>query len=355
MALKYSVYYRIQQRDSFFERFFKKFSKQFTPETVDEAREKYEDLMEVIVQYILDENKMDLNILLTKQNAKVARIFFDFLTVSTIKNKKKSEIINRVNEIFIEEKKMIDFRQFLAEKMKEINVADGLDIDEPIRIKLTEADDEDPFADDSDGGDDSFGDDEGGGDPFADDAGGADDFGGGPGGGSKGGGDGEDGEVPEDSEKTDAEKKADELDLEGHEDDPDFTQGVKNPDDATLTDTPSGECIYDVEGITKAIAAVIQATSDTDLEEIEMVKKAVELIFNGKKLKPEDVQFTNPENAAFLIKKIGEKVDEKTNNYMMLKIKAPLIQQRDQQKLDIADLKKQVNVARDTIQDLDKK
>ncbi|MBO7527741.1 MAG: hypothetical protein J6T74_07625, partial [Clostridia bacterium] len=131
MALKYSVYYRIQQRDSFFERFFKKFSKQFTPETVDAAREKYEDLMEVIVQYILDENKMDLNILLTKQNAKVARIFFDFLTVSTIKNKKKSEIINRVNDIFIEEKKMIDFRQFLAEKMKEINVADGLDIDEP--------------------------------------------------------------------------------------------------------------------------------------------------------------------------------------------------------------------------------
>lgn len=351
MALKYSVYYRIQQRDSFFERFFKKFSKQFTPETVDAAREKYEDLMEVIVQYILDENKMDLNILLTKQNAKVARIFFDFLTVSTIKNKKKSEIINRVNEIFIEEKKMIDFRQFLAEKMKEINVADGLDIDEPIRIKLTEADDEDPFADDA-GGDDSFGDDEGGGDPFADDAGGPDDMGG-PGG-SKGG-DGEDGEVPEDGEKTDAEKKADELDLEGHEDDPDFTQGVNNPDDATLSDTPSGECIYDVEGITKAIAAVIQATSDTDLEEIEMVKKAVELIFNGKKLKPEDVQFTNPENAAFLIKKIGEKVDEKTKNYMMLKIKAPLIQQRDQQKLDIADLKKQVNVARDTIQDLDKK
>ena len=347
MALKYSVYYRIQQRDSFFERFFKKFSKQFTPETVDAAREKYEDLMEVIVQYILDENKMDLNILLTKQNAKVARIFFDFLTVSTIKNKKKSEIINRVNEIFIEEKKMIDFRQFLAEKMKEISVADGLDIDEPIRIKLTEADDEDPFADEADSDD--------GGDPFADDAGGSDDFGDGQDGGNKGGEDGGDGESTEDGEKTDAEKKADELDLEGHEDDPDFTQGVNNPDDATLSDTPSGECIYDVEGITKAIAAVIQATSDTDLEEIEMVKKAVELIFNGKKLKPEDVQFTNPENAAFLIKKIGEKVDEKTKNYMMLKIKAPLIQQRDQQKLDIADLKKQVNVARDTIQDLDKK
>ena len=45
---------------------------------------------------------------------------------------------------------MKNFKDFLAEKMKEINVADGLDIDEPIRIKLTEADDdEDPFADES--------------------------------------------------------------------------------------------------------------------------------------------------------------------------------------------------------------
>jgi uncharacterized protein YpuA (DUF1002 family) len=85
-----------------------------------------------------------------------------------------------------------------------------------------------------------------------------------------------------------------------------------------------------------------------------MVKKAVELIFNGKILKPEDVQFTNPENASFLIKKIGSNVDEKTRNYLILKIKEPLIKQRDQQKLDIAKLKKDVNVARDTLTDLDK-
>ena len=89
------------------------------------------------------------------------------------------------------------------------------------------------------------------------------------------------------------------------------------------------------------------------LEEIVAVKKAVELIFNGKILKPEDVQFTNTQNAAFLIKKIGEKVDEKTKNYLMVKIKEPLIKQRDQQKLDIVALKKDVNAARDTIQDLD--
>ncbi len=103
-----------------------------------------------------------------------------------------------------------------------------------------------------------------------------------------------------------------------------------------------------------SLASVIQSTSDTDLAEIEMVKKAVELIFNGKILKPEDVTFTNPENASFLIKKIGSNVDEKTKNYLYIKIKQPLIQQRDKQKLEIAALKKEVGVARDTLTDLDK-
>ena len=350
MALKYSVYYRIQQRDSYFERFFRKFSKQFSADIKEAARDKYEELMEIIVQYILDENKLDLNILLTKQNAKVARIFFDYLTVSNIKNKKKCDIASRIDEIFIEESKMKNFKEFLAEKMTEINLLD--DLDKPERIKLSEAEDDDPFADDSgdtdtdtdtDTADDS--------DPFGDDLGGGD----GPGGGSSGGSDGdeEDGEETDGENSTEADKKADELDLDGHEDDPDFLKGATDGDDVTLSDKPSGECIYDVDGIMKAIAAVIQGTNETDLEEIVAVKKAVELIFNGKILKPEDVQFTNTQNAAFLIKKIGEKVDEKTKNYLMVKIKEPLIKQRDQQKLDIVALKKDVNAARDTIQDLD--
>lgn len=342
MALKYSVYYRIQQRDSFFNRFFKKFSKQFSDELVEVTRDKYEELMEIIVKYILDENKTDLNILLSKPNAKVARVFFDFLTVSNIKNKKKCEIANRVDEIFIEEKTMKNFKDFLAEKMKEVSLLD--DLEKPERIRLTEADDDDPFADEGAGDDDGPG-----GDPFAEDG-----PGGGPGGGSDNSSDGGSDTGSEDKAKTDEEKKAEELDLEGHEDDPDFTQGVTDKDDITLSDTPSGNCIYDVDGIMKSISAVIQSTSDTDLAEIVMVKKAIELIFNGKKLKPEDVQFTNIQNAAYLIKKIGENVDEKTKNYMILKIKEPLIKQRDQQKLDIAALKKDVNNTRDTIQDLDK-
>ena len=144
------------------------------------------------------------------------------------------------------------------------------------------------------------------------------------------------------------------MNLDDWEDDPDFTKGVQNSDDVTLSDTPSGECIYDVDGAMQSLASVIQSLSDSDLAEIEMVKKAVELIFNGKILKPEDVTFTNPENASFLIKKIAANLDEKTKNYLILKIKQPLIKQRDKQKLDIAALKKDVNVARDTLQDLDK-
>jgi hypothetical protein len=337
--MKFSVYYRIQQRDSYFNRFFTQFSKKFSPNLIEEAERKYEELMELIVKYLIDEDAHSMKILLTKPNAKVARMFFDYLTISNIKNKKKCDIINRIDEVYVKENTMIDFKSFLKDKMEQFDLSKELE--EQKRITLNEADD-DPFADDAGGGDDDAG-----GDPFGDDAGG-DDAGGDEGGdeGGEEGGDGADGEG-------DGEEKG-EINFDEWEDDPDFTKGVNNPDDVTLTDTPSGECIYDVDGIMKSLAAVIQSTNDNDLAEIEMVKKAVELIFNGKILKPEDVTFTNPQNASYLIKKIGSNVDEKTKNYLILKIKQPLIKQRDQQKLDIAALKKDVNVARDTLQDLDK-
>ena len=336
--MKFSVYYRIQQRDSYFNRFFTQFSKKFSPNLIEEAERKYEELMELIVKYLIDEDAHSMKILLTKPNAKVARMFFDYLTISNIKNKKKCDIINRIDEVYVKENTMIDFKSFLKDKMEQFDLSKELE--EQKRITLNE--DDDPFADDAGGGDDDAG-----GDPFGDDAGG-DDAGGDESGdeGGEEGGDGAEGEG-------DGEEKG-EINFDDWEDDPDFTKGVNNPDDVTLTDTPSGECIYDVDGIMKSLAAVIQSTNDNDLAEIEMVKKAVELIFNGKILKPEDVTFTNPQNASYLIKKIGSNVDEKTKNYLILKIKQPLIKQRDQQKLDIAALKKDVNVARDTLQDLDK-
>ena len=340
--MKFSVYYRIQQRDSYFRRFFSQISKKFSPEFLEEAQTKYEDLLELVVKYLIDEDAHSMTVLLTKPNAKVARMFFDYLTISNIKNKKKCDIVNRIKEVYTKENTMIDFKAFLAEKLEKIDMSSDL---EPDKIKLTEADD-DPFADDAGGddagGDDDFGGDDAGGDPFGDDAGGPD------GGDSDSDSDG-DGETAEGDEDNNGE-----LNLDDWEDDPDFTKGAANPDDVTLSDTPSGECIYDVEGAMQSLASVIQSLSDSDLAEIEMVKKAVELIFNGKILKPEDVTFTNPQNASFLIKKIAANLDEKTKNYLILKIKQPLIKQRDQQKLDIAALKKDVNVARDTLQDLDK-
>ena len=341
--MKFSVYYRIQQRDTYFSRFFSQVSKKFSPELVNEAESKYEDLMELVVKYLIDEDSHSMKILLTKPNAKVARMFFDYLTISNVKNKKKCDILSRIDEVYQKENTMIDFKQFLADKMIKFDLSDELE-KEP-KLSLNEADDDDPFADDAGGGDDDIGGDDAGGDPFADDG-----PGGGDGGSDGGSGDGSEGGTGDGSDQEDDNG----LNLDDYEDDPDFTKGKANPDDVTLSDTPSGECIYDVEGIMNSLASVIQSTSDSDLAEIEMVKKAVELIFNGKILKPEDVQFTNPENASFLIKKIGSNVDEKTRNYLILKIKEPLIKQRDQQKLDIAKLKKDVNVARDTLTDLDK-
>lgn len=340
--MKFSVYYRIQQRDTYFSRFFSQVSKKFSPELVNEAESKYEDLMELVVKYLIDEDSHSMKILLTKPNAKVARMFFDYLTISNVKNKKKCDILSRIDEVYQKENTMIDFKQFLADKMIKFDLSDELE-KEP-KLSLNEADDDDPFADDA-GGDDDMGGDDAGGDPFADDG-----PGGGDGGSAGGSGDGSEGGTGDGSDQEDDNG----LNLDDYEDDPDFTKGKANPDDVTLSDTPSGECIYDVEGIMTSLASVIQSLSDSDLAEIEMVKKAVELIFNGKILKPEDVQFTNPENASFLIKKIGSNVDEKTRNYLILKIKEPLIKQRDQQKLDIAKLKKDVNVARDTLTDLDK-
>lgn len=341
--MKFSVYYRIQQRDTYFSRFFSQVSKKFSPELVNEAESKYEDLMELVVKYLIDEDSHSMKILLTKPNAKVARMFFDYLTISNVKNKKKCDILSRIDEVYQKENTMIDFKQFLADKMIKFDLSDELE-KEP-KLSLNEADDDDPFADDAGGGDDDMGGDDAGGDPFADDG-----PGGGDGGSDGGSGDGSEGGTGDGSDQEDDNG----LNLDDYEDDPDFTKGKANPDDVTLSDTPSGECIYDVEGIMTSLASVIQSLSDSDLAEIEMVKKAVELIFNGKILKPEDVQFTNPENASFLIKKIGSNVDEKTRNYLILKIKEPLIKQRDQQKLDIAKLKKDVNVARDTLTDLDK-
>lgn len=341
--MKFSTYYRISNRDKFFEKYIKKNLSDVREPYKTILTEKYSELMEIIVKLIMDENKEDLNYILSKNNAKVARSFFDYLTNSKIKKMKKSNIINALDEIFKGENVMKDFQAYLSEKVKPIKLND----EKFQKIMLTEEDD--PFADDAGGGDDVGGDDMGG-----DDMGGDDPFAeGGDSGDTAGGGAG-DGEGSEGGDGTDENGEGEGEELPEREDDPDFTKGVSDSEDITITDNPSGKCIYDVEGIMKAIEAVLASLPENELAEFDMVKKAVELIFNGKKLIPEDVTFQNPKNASYLIKKIGEKVDEKTKNYMILKIKQPLIAQRDKQKEEIAAMKNDTSVIRDTISGLDK-
>ena len=196
--------------------------------------------------------------------------------------------------------------------------------------------------DDMDGGDDPFGDDGGGGDPFSDDAGG----------GGAGGEGGEDG-AEEDDDKSEDDKKKEELDLDGHEDDPDFTFGKKNKDDVILPDEPAAGTMFDLDEVMQATASLVSTLSEDQLVEYKQVKKCVELIFNGKILKPEDLEFKNVQNAIFLVENICKKLDIKTSAYLIRKLKEPLILKRDEIKQDIADQKNDLNTSRDAIIKLD--
>lgn len=234
---------------------------------------------------------------------------------------------------------MKDFNNYLNEKVKPITFKNL----KHKHILLSEADDDfdmdggggDPFGDD-DGGGDPFGDDDGGGDPFGDDDGG---FGGGP----------DNDDNSDGDEGGDGEKKS--YNLDEYEDDPDWTQGTVDTDDIVSPKT-SAESVYDVEGVLNAINTTVEALPEEELAEIEKVKRAIELIFNGKILKADDVIFSNSKNASYLIRKIGEKIDERTKNYMLIKIKTPLIKQRNLNKKEIADIKNDVEEIRGTLADL---
>lgn len=215
---------------------------------------------------------------------------------------------------------------------------------------------DDPFGGDDIGGGDAGGD-LGGGDDLSGDAGGGDadpfgdaggDIGGGnnkkPGGAAGGGG-------ADSGDSDDAGNTA--IDLETHEDDPEFNQGELDPDDVTLSKTTSAKAKFNLESIMKTVASVIQSISEDKLLEIDKVKNAIELIFNGKLLNDEDLEFKNIKNAIFLIKKISAKLDITTRAYLNRKLKEPLIKKRDQIKQDIASKKGDLNDTRDMLTKLD--
>lgn len=244
----------------------------------------------------------------------------------------------------------------LSELLEEALTPISLNIGGEFKKFLTEEDDfggddagGDPFSDSPTGGDDA------GGDPFGDDAGG--DTGAAPAGGDAGGDAGAaggDDETGDGNKDTTANKKSPVNDG-SHEDDPDFTIGQPDNNDVTLTSTPAGKMLYDTEKVMNTVAIVIQTLKDDQLVEIEKVKTAIELVFNGKKLKEEDLEFTNLKNAIFLIKKIGAKLDIKSRSYLYRKIKEPLIQKRDQIKQDIAIQKGALQNTRDVLTAMDVK
>lgn len=200
----------------------------------------------------------------------------------------------------------------------------------------------DPFGgDDGGGGDDPFGGDDGGGDdPFGD---GGDDAGG-------DGGDGADGEEGEDGEDGEDEEG---LDLEDYEDDPDFSIGSTNSDDMTLTDEPAAGAMFDIDDVMQKTASLLSELSTEQLTMYSKVKRCVEIIFNGKILKDEDLEFTNIDNAIFLINKLCEKLDIKTRAYLTRKFKEPMILKRDATKEEMADKQAELDASRDMVIKLD--
>lgn len=238
---------------------------------------------------------------------------------------------------------MKTIQEFLQEKLKPIKFEDILDVG---KISLNEADD--PLAGMDAGGDDSMA----GGAPDADPAAGGD-MGGDPlaglGGGDALGGDDSDAGIENAETEEDSEDEGDE-----HEDDPDWTQGVEDPDNVMLDAKPAGESIYDGDSVLKSINAIRASRPAEELKSIDQVQKALELIVNGKKLKIEDVTFEDPDDAMELISAIEEPLDIKLRNYIDLKIKQPIIAFRDKNKAEIAKMAADNDKARDTIDAMNK-
>lgn len=96
----FSVHYKILHRTDFLEKYFSKLFKETLTEDNIISKDRLSDLMELMVDMILNENKSGLYDLLTKKNTKSARAFFNYLTCSNIRSINKEAIRNRIEEIY---------------------------------------------------------------------------------------------------------------------------------------------------------------------------------------------------------------------------------------------------------------
>lgn len=213
-----------------------------------------------------------------------------------------------------------DIRKFINERVKPVDFSQ----------LLREADDDEPPMEEPSG--DAGGFEDAGPDDFE---GGFDDASGdsGPGPGPTG----------EDLEGSEGAGEDDEF--RDREDDPDFKR-VQPADRSAAETEPSGEALYDVEGVLRAIGSVVDA-SDVDLAEIEPTQKILELIANGKKLKEEDFEPIHEyDSFSSIVKKCLEGVDENTRNYFNMKIKRAVLDIQKQKKIDASKAKGDVEQLR---------
>lgn len=98
--MKFSVYYKLLERDAYFEKFFRREKRKINEKCIELAEEQYKDLLELIASYILTGDRLSLSVILTRQNSKIAKKFFDHFTNSDTLHMSKAAIVQRINEFF---------------------------------------------------------------------------------------------------------------------------------------------------------------------------------------------------------------------------------------------------------------
>lgn len=229
-----------------------------------------------------------------------------------------------------------NIRQYVNERVKPIDFSKILLEDGP--------DDSAPPADEPPADDGGFDDtppedDLGGGEDLGGDIGGGGDLGGfgsGPSGGSSSSGDAE---LGDETAGTDDK-------FRDREDDPDF-KGAPAGDGSPSDRGPGAVAIYDFDGVLAGLNKTIQA-NDVDLAEIDAAKNVLELVVNGKKLIDDDFKdIQNNESFSDIIKRSIESVDEKTKNYVTMKIKEALLDFQNAKKIDANKANGEVEQVRD--------
>lgn len=98
--LKFSVFYRLCERDRFFDKFWNREQKKYSAEIAEILKMNLYETMEIIVVHILNRNVESLEVLLTRTDAKYARAFFDYIMGTEIKYKNRAEVKNTIETVF---------------------------------------------------------------------------------------------------------------------------------------------------------------------------------------------------------------------------------------------------------------